>query len=97
MSNIENAKGWIIFEAGTGLMDGIYFDKEMAENVMEFIHETAPHRTHFLLAIESKMEKMRTDREEEYINSMIKEQIIPEKLIWSTAYYEPLHMPEKLS
>lgn len=48
-----NAGGWIIIEAGTGLMDGIYADRETAWEVLKYMHGRAPSHDHLLVCVKS--------------------------------------------
>ena len=48
-----NEGGWIILEAGTGLMDGVYTKREMAWEQLKYMHEKFPSHDHLLVHVES--------------------------------------------
>ena len=45
--------GWIIIEAGTGLMDGVYMNQKDAWGVLKYMHEKVPSHDHLLVHVKS--------------------------------------------
>ena len=45
--------GWIIIEAGTGLMDGVYMNQEDAWEVLKYMHGRVPSHDHLLVCVKS--------------------------------------------